>query len=329
MSVRDALPASDDKKVWSWRFGLFRFLWVSLAGLLLACTACETVPELTATNTSPVPSPSLNVTLALLGDIMLGRDVHPTAETFAFLKPSLLSADLALANLESPLTEAPVQTDSSYVLCAPPKYANVLAEAGFDMLSLANNHRLDCGTEGLMDTQSTLEDSGLGFIGPDPQPVDRLIQGLPLAFLAFDATDDFQEETAVQAIRSARATGATVIVSIHWGAEYQTGISRTQEQIAQDLAVAGAALIWGHHPHVLQPARWINDHQTLVLYSLGNALFDQYGLANTRQSALVLVRLNSVGVQDFQVIPFSIDVQNSRILEASQEEFQVILKYFQ
>ena len=283
--------------------------------------------EVSPTQTSkPVPAPS--ITLALLGDVMLGRGVHPTSETFTYLEPFLTSADLALANLESPLTDSPVQTESSYVLCAPPENVRYLADAGFDLLALSNNHRLDCGKEGLLETQKTLTDAGLGFIGPDPEPVYHSIHGIRLAFLAFDATTPLNIEAAVQAVRSVHETGALVVVSIHWGAEYQAGPSRDQKQTAGKLAEAGATLIWGHHPHVLQPSEWLHDHKTLVLYSLGNALFDQYGLEATRRSALVLVTLNPGGVLEFKFIPFRIDIQNSRILEAGQKDEQIIREYF-
>jgi poly-gamma-glutamate synthesis protein (capsule biosynthesis protein) len=173
---------------------------------------------------------------------MLGRAVHPSAETFNYLEPFLASADLVLANLESPLTNSPIETESPHALCAPPENVKYLADAGFDLLTLANNHSLDCGPEGLDETQSTLTDAGLGFIGPEPEPVYRVINGIRLAFLAFDATSGFDIETAAQAVRSAREAGAMVILSIHWGAEYQAGASAGQEQIAGILAEAGAAL---------------------------------------------------------------------------------------
>jgi len=259
---------------------------------------------------------------------MLGRGVHPTAETFAYLKPYFSSADLVAANLESPLTHAPAQTDSPYVLCAPPEHASLLAEAGFDLLTFANNHNLDCGERGLLETQSALTGAGLGFVGPGLEPEYREINGVRLAFLAFDATGEFTLESAGQAVRAAHDTGAVVVVSIHWGAEYQSGASRSQKEIAARLAEAGAALIWGHGPHVLQPAEWNKDGRTLVLYSLGNALFDQYGLANTRQSALALVRLDPRGVADFRAIPFTIDVPESRIVKADPDSAQDIMKYF-
>jgi len=320
--------------------------WVVRAALIfsvLASLGCQAQINLRATpnqsgtaqfpsEAAPIPIPSSDpaatVTLALLGDVMLGRDVHPTPKTFAHLEPSLTSADLALANLESPLTNSPVQTESPYSLCAQPENAKYLVDAGFDLLTLSNNHRLDCGTEGLIETQATLKDVGLGFIGPNPEPVIRSINGIEVAFLAFDATTRFDIGVAVQAVRSARETGAVVVVSMHWGTEYQSGASTGQKEIAEQLVEAGATLIWGHHPHVLQPAEWTGGGRTLVFYSLGNALFDQYGLRSTRQSALVLVTLDSSGVEEFSVIPFSIDYRNSRIVEAEEADAQVIIQYF-
>src|SRR5512138_3731646 len=74
-----------------------------------------------------------SVTLALLGDVMLGRSVHPSLETFSYLEPSLVSADLVLANLESPLTDSPVQTESAYALCAAPENVKYLVAAGLDL----------------------------------------------------------------------------------------------------------------------------------------------------------------------------------------------------
>ena len=311
---------------------------IALLHLLLTGCQAEAVPPVVASSDpepatvppgfTPTSDIASSVTLALLGDVMLGRDVHPSAETFAYLEPFLSSADLVAANLESPLTHAPVQTGSPYVLCAPPEHARLLAEAGFDLLTLANNHILDCGEEGMLETQSVLTGAGLDFAGPGPKPEYREINGVRLAFLAFDATGEFDLEAAGQAVRAAHDTRAVVIVSIHWGAEYQSGASRLQKEIAARLAQAGALLIWGHGPHVLQPAESSKDGRTLVLYSLGNALFDQYGLANTRQSALALVRLDPTGVVDYRAIPFTIDVPNSRVAEPDAASAQDIMRYF-
>ena len=300
------------------------------AALLVGLSACIDLSPGESPNfwlyatqtTSPAPS----ITLAQLGDVMLGRGVRPTPNTFAYLSPELQAADLALANLESPLTSAASRTNPAYALCAAPENAVLLSAAGFDLLSLANNHHLDCGAGGLADTQSALAKAGLDYVGPAPEPVIRQVKGLRLAFLAFDATADFALEEAAGAVAAAQKTGAVVIVALHWGNEYQSGASTRQQQIASRLAEAGAALIWGHHPHVLQPTARVGT--SLVLYSLGNAIFDQGGLASTRQSALVVVKLDGKGVCGMRVVPFVIDVPNSRVAPPDPETAAVIMEYF-
>ena len=260
------------------------------------------------------------VTLALLGDLMVGRGVHPGPASLSYLAPQLKAANLSLANLESPLAPAGAMvapTDAGYNLCAASTRAGLLPAWGLDMLSLANNHRFDCGPAGTTATAQALTALGLAPVGPGPQPVYREINGLKLAFLAFDdILAPIDMNTAVRAIQSARSGGALVVISVHWGLEYQQGATDRQKTLARQFAEAGAALVVGTHPHVLQPAAWIPTTQgkTLVLYSLGNALFDQAGLPDTRQSALVLATLDSHGVQSVQVTPFVIDPLNSRLL---------------
>ena len=136
------------------------------------------------------PAPP-TVTLALLGDLLLGRGVRPAQDSLAYLTPELQAADLAIANLESPLANDPPSTDASlgYNLCAWAPTANWLPTWGLDLLTLANNHRFDCGLDGVDEvdeTASILSNLGLAAIGPGPEPFYREINGLKLAFLAFD-----------------------------------------------------------------------------------------------------------------------------------------------
>ncbi len=270
---------------------------------------------------------------------MLGRGVDPKPASLAYLTSDLSAADLALANLESPLAPVLPASDSTYNLCASSARADLLPAWGLDLVSLANNHANDCAlsaveelalsaAEGQFQTRSGLEAAGIASIGPGMEPVYREVHGIRLAFLAFDdVSSPLDENVAMQAIRSARETDALVIVSIHWGMEYQAGASDRQISLAQQFADAGAALVWGHHPHVLQPAAWINPPaglepaggSTLVLYSLGNALFDQVGLEDTRLSALALVTLDAEGVIGVRLVPFEIDIVNSRLVQPDAE----------
>ncbi len=273
------------------------------------------------------------VTLAFLGDINLGRDVHPSATSFDVILPDLQSVDLALANLESPLALFPPENaGQGYNLCAPIPDGSLLSGWGLDMLSIANNHTFDCGSFGLIETATILNEDGITPLGLGTKPVYREVNSIPLAFLAFeDVTTRLDGEAAAGQIWSARETGALVVVSVHWGAEYQGGASQRQKELARRFAEAGASIIWGHHPHVLQPAEWIDTSwgRTLVLYSLGNALFDQGGLDDTRQSALVLVRLNMRRVTSARAVPFEIDIHDSRLVQLGADTAQAVVDRLQ
>jgi len=242
-----------------------------------------------------------------------------------------------MANLESPLTTKGVITKSPLALCTSPEPAHYLSEAGFDLLSFANNHDHDCGISGFKDTLAALKQNNLGVIPAGLVPVFREVNGVKLAFLSINATWKFDRDALLKTISDARSQGAVVIVSIHWGDEYFSQPNRFQKTLAKQMAEAGASLIWGTHPHVLQPVEWIavpcdsRDpikicRQTLVLYSLGNALFDQYALPNTRQSVVALVQVDKDGVQEFHAIPFVIDERSSRLIAADDETAKKILE---
>ncbi|HOV31472.1 MAG TPA: CapA family protein [Anaerolineaceae bacterium] len=304
---------------------------IALAGVcILATSASDPVYQ----NTKQI------VTLALLGDISLARGVQPEADSFSALAAQLNSADLALANLESPLDPqwTPSEQNPStpaYNLCAPAERAELLKGWGLDLLSLANNHAFDCSPDGLTQTVAALGSQNLIGIrsssidGTMSSPYYRNVNGLSLAFLAFDdVTQPIDIEAAAAEVQTAKNQGALVVVSVHWGAEYQAGASPRQKEVAKALAKAGAVLIWGHHPHVLQPSEWLQTENgsTLVFYSLGNALFDQYGLADTSRSALILVMLDAQGIVDVEAFPFVIDAKNSCVVPADLSTKQKILQ---
>jgi poly-gamma-glutamate synthesis protein (capsule biosynthesis protein) len=285
------------------------------------------------------------VTLAFVGDIMLGRGIAMAhhdgnwANALAYITPYLSSADLALANLESPITMFSVPVKPlKYDLRASPESISGLTNTSLDFLSLANNHAMDYGILGLQETQKTLMNAGLNYIGPDSNPKWSTIRGLRLAFFSFeDVNQPLKMEEVTQAVVLARQSGAVVIVSMHWGNEYQPGPTKRQRALAQALADAGVSLIWGHHSHVMQPMAWItsksarNLHNlntitsTLVFYGLGNALFDQYTPPDTRRSAVLLVTLAADGVKSIKVIPFQIDPRRGCIVPADAETAEVVI----
>jgi poly-gamma-glutamate capsule biosynthesis protein CapA/YwtB (metallophosphatase superfamily) len=276
--------------------------------------------------------------LAFLGDLMLGRGVaqahasleRPWGLALDAICPDLQAADLALANLESPLSSRPL-LGPGYDLRGPGAAADALSAAGLDLVSLANNHALDAGQGGLSDTRAALQAAGVGWIGPQAQVVLRQIQGQRLAFLAFEDVNAPLDLVQVgQAVKEARRQADWVIVSMHWGGEYRPAPDVRQEQLAQALADAGADVVWGQHPHVLQRLDWVQGagrpRPTLVIYSLGNALFDQVEPIDGRRGALLMLRFGAGKIQEVQALPFVIDPLHAQLLIAGEADAAIIME---
>ena len=273
--------------------------------------------------------PPAGARLALLGDLMLGRGVAVRlsdleSEPLVFLSDELQAADLALGNLESPLTDEPLRDPAGYDLRANPAAAIGLAASGLDALSLANNHSLDSGPAGLADTRVALARAGLAGLASGDPPLRFELDGLKLSLLAYEGVNQPLDLAAIEAdIRREKARGALVIVSLHWGAEFRPAPEPWQVDAADVLAQAGADLIWGHHPHVLQPVKWLERpgfrRPSLVVYSLGNALFDQQTPPDVRWGALLSFTLDGEGVKSVNARPFEIDLRQAGLQEASAD----------
>lgn len=214
-----------------------------------------------------------------------------------------------------------------------PNSPALLQGVGFDLLSLANNHSLDRGKEGLKDTAERLQRMGIGIVGAHStisganRPVYRTLRGTKMAFLAFNAVSSLDEpgsndpvthgysqaiwndEKVMDAIKSAHSHSDVVIVSIHWGYEYDNRPNWWQEEKARMMVESGADLVLGHHPHVIQPTQIIQrdgvvttNRIGLVAYSLGNFVFDQYE-ENTNQGLALRAFLDKEGLHGVQALP--------------------------
>jgi poly-gamma-glutamate synthesis protein (capsule biosynthesis protein) len=254
---------------------------------------------------------SVPVTLALAGDVMLGRGVAGDLggrweSALAGVRPVLSRADVAFANLESPLTSDGLPA-GVHDLRAPPQAVEALRAAGVDVVSLTNNHALDAGVEGLNETAGILRRAGIGAVVrqglvSSSEPVSSQREPAEMGLVAFDDSQVPLDVAAAARAVFEQAEGARpVIVSIHWGGEYQAEPSARQRVVAQALARAGASVIVGHGPHVVQPIAWVDD--TLVAYSLGNLLFDQRYPVDCRWGAILQVRLEGREITDYTVIP--------------------------
>jgi poly-gamma-glutamate synthesis protein (capsule biosynthesis protein) len=219
-----------------------------------------------------------------------GDDGYP----FQVVGPLLREADLALANLECPLTRATAPLPKRVTFRCDPRMASALQRAGFDLLGLANNHACDFGRDALVETRDTLERVGISTVGagmsqPEAaRPTILEIAGRRIGVLAFvdlaleglspsDAAPGpamAEPDRVASSVREARSLADSVVVTVHWGSEYRSFPNARQRALARIIADAGADLIIGHHPHVVQPVERLG--RTWVFYSLGNLVFDQH-----------------------------------------------------
>lgn len=272
----------------------------------------------------------LTVSVIAAGDLLLGGSATSTVQSNGYDYPfdstrSLIErSDFAMANLEAPFGTGGSPFDKKYTFRVPPNWAAGIANAGFDVLTLANNHILDYGEKALVSTMSVLDSLDLAYCGAGRNR-DEAEKGIILksgdwtiGFLAYSLTypeefwaTDTRAGTAYpyqqrleKSIRDIKSKVDFVIVSFHWGGELRQYPKGYQKQFAHQSIDWGADLIIGHHPHVLQGFEIYN--QRLIAYSLGNYVFGSYS-RNARDAALLKMWFDRTGSLLAQVIPISVD----------------------
>lgn len=270
-----------------------------------------------------LPSEPEEASLIFVGDVMLSRDVATKMRAkkdinypFSAMGDYLRGADMVFGNLESPIVAGREIKTYEMVFHADPGAERALADANFRVMSLANNHILNFGAEGLASTYKFLDAEGIQYSGAadDPYaPVYREIKGMRFAFLSY-AQNNFVNKNAdvavmdakkmQGAVRRARGEADFVIVSMHAGEEYQAEPGRTQTDFARAAVDAGADMVIGHHPHVVQSAEIYKGKY--IFYSLGNFVFDQMWSEETRRGIAVKAFFTKSGVSKIELMPVKI-----------------------
>ena len=279
----------------------------------------------------------------LARDLITLMDQHGALYPFALVCNLLADADLTIANLEGTFTEHGTAADKFYTFRTPPRFAIGLVQAGIDVVSLGNNHTLDFGEEGLLDTLTTLAAAGLAASGAGlddagaRQPVIFERNGLRIAVLSYNAVLEAtfaapagpgvaraSVDVISQDVGDAQALADIVIVSLHAGAEYTDSPTGQQRSIGHAAIDAGAMLVLGTHPHVLQG--WEHYKNGLIVFSLGNFVFDldseDLETLGPRpfQTVILHVELTRDGVQSVSASPVYIDpLQNRPLLPRPDE----------
>ena len=269
--------------------------------------------------------------LVFAGDIMThgpqikaadrGHGTYDFTPSFELVRPMIERADLALANLETTFGGTPYRGYPMF--SSPSSLGSALKEAGFDVLTTANNHSCDRGRYGVENTIDVLDSLGIRTTGSYRTRAERSqrtpliidVRGVKIAVLAYTygtnglpipqpaLVDTINLEQISDDLRRADSLGADYkIVQIHWGNEYEKHPNKRQRELAIALARHGVGAVIGSHPHVVQDSEWIEDEgakmKTFVIYSLGNFISNQTSPAATRGGMLLsleLIRERSTG----------------------------------
>jgi poly-gamma-glutamate synthesis protein (capsule biosynthesis protein) len=291
------------------------------------------------------------IQIAAVGDLMLDRAIGYALENddldfpFGAVSGPLASADIAVGNLESALGDSGQPQKKRYTFQAPPAAVDALAQAGFDLLSLANNHALDYGPEALQQGLELLHQAGIATAGAGLDakaaraPVIFEANGLTTAFLSyvdvpveysgFDtrswaATDDrpglaWAEATSIREdVTAAAGNSDLVVVLLHSGYEYVQAPSPEQTTAARAALDAGADLVLGHHAHVLQGIEFRSN--SAIIYGLGNFAFEIDGDPTT---LIASIWLDSDGVRQIELLPAIIEAGGRPRLAAPWEAFEI------
>lgn len=289
------------------------------------------------------------INIILVGDIMLNRGVEYMIQQhndwkwpFLRVADEVRKADILFGNLESVISDKGTKVGSIYSLRAEPEAIEGLTFAGFDIMSLANNHAFDYTVEALKDTFVRLKMAGIDFVGADLNesgafsPMVKQVKEKKIAFLAYTNLgpavwraglnspgiawiDRKDFEKIKEDIVNVKQKSDVLIVSLHAGTEYETEPNQFQKDFSKMAIEAGADLVVGHHPHVVQPYEKYPEKKSeisngaskngWIFYSLGNFVFDQSFSQETMKGQMVKVVIQNGKINE--VIPINIKINDS------------------
>ena len=249
------------------------------------------------------PETQQDVTVVFSGDILLSSYVLNNYEKSGIngilseeLQSEMQNADITMVNEEFPFSNRGTQAqDKQFTFRVDPGYVKILQEMGIDVVTVANNHALDYGTDALSDTFQTLDNAGIAYVGAGDnlerasQPYVIKAGGKTFGFLAASRVipevswniDNrqpgmlctYDSAELCNAIQKAKETCDYVVVYVHWGIERENTPQDYQRQLGKAYIDAGADMVIGAHPHVLQGIEYYNGKP--IVYSLGNYIFNQ------------------------------------------------------
>jgi poly-gamma-glutamate capsule biosynthesis protein CapA/YwtB (metallophosphatase superfamily) len=294
---------------------------------------------------APVPVPKQKVTAATIGavgDILIHDRVYNPAHKsngsydfnpmFRFVKHYLEKTDITVANQETMIGGKEIGVSGFPSFNSPVEVGDALKANGVDLVTIANNHTLDRGEKAILNALNHWNSIGMPYTGAfrssEDQQIIRILKrnDITFSFLSYTyGTNGISvpagkphlvnliDTTRIQAeVKEAEKISDVVVVSLHFGNEYERLPNDAQKLLAQTTANAGADIIIGHHPHVLQPVSWLskpNGERAFVAYSLGNFLSGQ------RRDYTDIGGIMQIGVKKIQTgDDVKIELQNPKFL---------------
>lgn len=272
------------------------------------------------------------LTVSIVGDILLdrgvGKEISRNGIKYPYekIKDIVKDADITFGNLECPITTegAPILKKRNLVFQADPSNTNALKDAGFDILNLANNHSMDYNAKGLMNTVQNLHSREIETVGAGKdredahKPVFIEKKGIIIGFMGYSAFPsegyfyfDYKpgvsyanEDKLAQEIKQAKTGCDLLIVSFHWGKEFDHSTSEHQKFLAHLAVENGADVIIGHHPHVLQGVEVYRAKP--IFYSLGNFVFDRQIPPGTDETMILNLKVSDKKIREAELLPVKI-----------------------
>lgn len=264
------------------------------------------------------PSVGTRAHITFGGDMLFDRSIRAAMGKkgggfiFSCIDGVLTKADFVVANLEGPITafesrslDTEPGSPDNLTFTFPTSTAPLLFAHNIKLVNLGNNHSKDFGEAGIHSTVSALRDAGVAYIG-DPfenRVAKSIVNSVPLVFISYNEFGGNVSEV-LSHIVSEKSGGYMPVVYAHWGDEY-TVANNAQRAVARQFVDAGAELVVGSHPHIVQ------EHEVYrgkhIYYSLGNFIFDQYWEESVRQGLLLEIVFGASGVQSIREIPIHLE----------------------
>lgn len=304
------------------------FIFLIIAALLAAAFAGATLlPAREGEDAArPAPPAPKSARILFLGDVMFDRAIRIAADAhggygyvLTELAPFIAVHDIAVFNLEGPVTENPSTSTGSiigslrnYIFTFSPAVPAALRSGASTttlVAGIGNNHIGNFGAAGIRSTETYLTQNSIGYFGSPLEEHEPLFIDTPAGPLALVSYNQFsgrsdEASSSLRAISAAHDSGAFTVLFAHWGDEYATSAPAYVKRLAREFVDAGADLVVGAHPHVVEMPDVYKD--VPLYYSLGNAVFDQYWSAGVTCGLALSVTLREGALQSVREVPLLI-----------------------